>query len=107
VPLAKEEAEPFLELEAWRMASYCHELTDAPREAWRCGLAALDAAATLDPELRRNSTVPFLGQRLIDLIGRYRGDTKHVHDLRNRLEVLIRPDWEQTLPPAAGKDAAA
>jgi tetratricopeptide (TPR) repeat protein len=107
VPLAKEEAELFLELEAWRMASYCHELTDTPREAWRCGLAALDAAAALDPELRRNSTVPFLGQRLIDLVERYHGDAKHVRNLRNRLEALIGADWEQTLAATAGKDAAA
>lgn len=57
-------------VDAWRMASYCHERAGHDDLAWAAGQMGLTSADDLDPELRRHSTLPFLGAALISLAER-------------------------------------
>jgi tetratricopeptide (TPR) repeat protein len=99
VPLARAQDEAFLELEAWRMASYCYEMAKRPREAWRCGNQALETGERLDEELRPNSTLPYVGQQLLALLARQRAGKKYEQQVRQRMVALVGKDWEERLQP--------
>jgi hypothetical protein len=57
-------------VEAWRMASYCHEHARDGELAWAAGQEALAVADELAPEQRRHSTLAYLGAALISLAER-------------------------------------
>jgi tetratricopeptide (TPR) repeat protein len=57
-------------VEAWRMASYCHERARDDDLAWAAGQDALAVADELAPEQRRHSTLAYLGAALISLAER-------------------------------------
>lgn len=96
-PLAKTGGDVVLEVEAWRMASYCHEMTGRTSDAWRCGNRALDAAEALDDELRANSTLPYLGQRLLNLLKAHQADHKYERQVRERMVALVGEGWEDQI----------
>ena len=99
-------------MESLRMASYCHAANKLPVESWRCGCSALDVAEKLEPEMRKNSTLPHLGQAMLALVetkkGWFRGisaeDRERAAWVRRRIAELAGPDWEQKLQK---KEAAA
>jgi hypothetical protein len=95
-PLAAEQNDHLMALESWRMAAYCHEQAGAFDDAWQRGEQALAAGARLDPDGRRNSTLPYAGQGLLRLTKRrpYRGRGDAV---RRRLAELLGPQWETSL----------
>ncbi|MBI9092931.1 MAG: hypothetical protein JEZ12_27260 [Desulfobacterium sp.] len=99
VPFTQASGDPLLELEAWRMASYCHGMTDTPGDAIRCGNLALKAGALLEEELRTNSTLPYAGRHLISLIAKYKPDEINEQQVREQMVALVGEDWELYLPP--------
>lgn len=98
-PLAKAQNDPFLELEAWRMAAYCYEISEQLKDSWRCGNQALDTGERLDEELRPNSTLPFVGQQLLGILARQNANRKYEQEIRRRMVALVGEDWEEKLPP--------
>jgi tetratricopeptide (TPR) repeat protein len=98
-PLAEAAADPFMLLEAWRMAGWCHEQAGSDRDAWRCGQRALDAGRALPEEQRARSTLPWVGQMLLRLVERNYRDRRYAQETRRRLSSLLGPVWEQIPPP--------
>lgn len=98
VPFTRTPGDPLLELEAWRMAAYCHGMTDTPEDAIRCGKLALKAGALLEEALRTNSTLPYAGRHLISLINKYKPDEINEQQVRKQMVALVGEDWELNLP---------
>jgi hypothetical protein len=96
-PLTKELEDKFLELEAWRMAAYCHEMREDPAEAWRCGKEAMVVGESMDPEQRANSTLGYMGKRLVNMLAEFQEDKAYEYRVRERMITLIGEDWEQRL----------
>jgi hypothetical protein len=74
-------------VEAWRMASYCHEHARDDELAWATGQDALAVADELAPGQRHHSTLAFLGDALISLAERIHPE--HVVDLELRMIGLM------------------
>ncbi len=83
--------DPFLGMESWRMAAYCHAATKDTEKSWRCGNLALDAAEKLKAEDRPQSPLPHVGRGMLRVIeGGNRELTEHVH---RRMTALLGPAW--------------
>jgi tetratricopeptide (TPR) repeat protein len=96
-PIAHEQSDAFLELEAWRMASYCYESAQQFPEAWQCGNSALAAGELLDKDMRQNSTLPYVGKGLLNILQKYHhfsNKREQEQIIRNRLVSLVGEDWE-------------
>ena len=55
------EPDPLMELESLRMAAYCREASKDWEGAWTVGGKALKAGEKLEPDLKANSTLPYVG----------------------------------------------
>ena len=90
--LASQLGNSLLASESWRMAAWCHAQSGARETAWRCGHAALDAAAPLDLDSRRSSSLGLAGQQLLALL------TPHDHNFRrlvhDRMHTLLGAMWD-------------
>lgn len=93
---ARRPEDALLHLECWRMASYCQEMTGEYELAWRHGLTALQLAEKWDPELRRNSTLAYVGQGLIRLARRAQDASREEH-VQSRMCKLCGDSWESSL----------
>lgn len=93
-PIAAKQGDAMMEMEAWRMAAYCHESEDRPKEAWRLGKKALDAGARLDAEQRRASTLPYAAQGLLRVLEKHKSDQGYDEPVRTRMAGLLGADWE-------------
>ncbi|MFO0576887.1 MAG: hypothetical protein U1A78_23030 [Polyangia bacterium] len=63
-PLATAQSDLRMQLECWRMASFCHESAGSPQRAWEHAQRALAVGQNMDPETRATSTLPYLGAAL-------------------------------------------
>lgn len=102
--MAEGQEDRFLEVEAWRMAAYCHQHLGDPRNALRCGNRALQAGEAMDPELRPNSTLPFVGQQMLDLLHMHGSGEPYAQGVRDWMRALVGPDWQQKLPRAQDQE---
>lgn len=93
--LAEQSKDFLMGMEAWRMASYCHEVSNQIEASWRCGNKALDAAAKMDADLRVSSTLPFVGQAMLRIAKG--ADEEYAGQVRTRMSQLAGPDWEKKL----------
>lgn len=99
--LAIQTSEPILELEAWRMASWCLEQTRDHRNAWRCGQQALKVGQTLDETTRKQSTLAYVGQGLLRLCERAEF-ANQARIVSRTLEALLgTPNWQPDATPVA------
>jgi tetratricopeptide (TPR) repeat protein len=90
--LAKTNQDRLMEMESWRMAAYCHEQARQLEPSWRCGQKALDVATEMDDQTRANSTLPFVGQSLLRVLGD--GNSEWTKQVRERMAKLAGADWE-------------
>jgi tetratricopeptide (TPR) repeat protein len=60
-PLAEALTDPFLTMEAWRMAAYCYEVEKDIANAIQYGERALGAGRELPEDQRAQSTLPYVG----------------------------------------------
>lgn len=97
VPLTIKIEDHLLTVESWRMAAYCYESADNVPEAWRCGNAALDAGEKLDDDMRKNTTLPYVGQGLLRLIKKEKVSGDAENKIRQRMNELVGADWEEKL----------
>lgn len=95
-PLASSAGDPLMLLEAWRMASYCHEQAGEAARAWECGMDGLRAADALPPDQRANSTLPHLGDALLRLAATSPTHQEVIH--RTMTELTGTPDWRPQQP---------
>lgn len=63
-PLATAQSDLRMQLECWRMASFCHEAAGSPQRAWEHAQRALAVGQSMDTETRATSTLPYLGAAL-------------------------------------------
>lgn len=96
--LAGQQQDHLMTMESWRMAAYCHEAVKRPEPSLRCGLRGLDAAEQLELEMRKSSTLPFLGAGLLRVAEQIRG--ANGRELRHRINVLAGSGWEKSVPEA-------
>jgi tetratricopeptide (TPR) repeat protein len=89
----------FHEMEAHRMAGYCHYRAGNNPAAWNNYQSGLTAAERIDPATLRGSTLPYLGRGLLQLVAL---ENRHAAagDIRRRLEQLLGPDWETLIEQA-------
>ena len=92
VELAGQAKDDLMTMESWRMAAYCHETLQQPEAAWECGHKALEAAERLAPEVRANSTLPFVGQGLLRAGKKFGSEAEK--SVRDRMIQLAGADWE-------------
>ena len=98
VPQAEKAGDAVMLLECWRMAGHCYELAGDPGNAWDSGLRALDAAETLTPENRAQSTLPFAGDALLRIA---KDSPEHMQIVDARMtELLGTPDWRALVAAA-------
>ena len=92
------------ELEARRMRGLCLDQDGRPREAFGAYEETLDAAEPLESEVRRASSLPYVGAEILALVDRL-GRRGERGELRDRIERLLGPDWDAHLEPAYLKRA--
>jgi tetratricopeptide (TPR) repeat protein len=99
VPLAAAEPDPMLEMESLRMAAYCKEAVKDWENAWNLGGKALKAAEKLEPDMRANSTLPYVGQGLTRVNNKARKTDGAT--LKKHLDKVIGEGWEKKIERAA------
>ena len=105
--IAQKSEDHLMGMESWRMAAYCHEQCKEIEASFRCGSLALDTAERLDPQIRANSTLPYVGQGLLRVLepkGRIfrrmtRESETRARQVHARMVRLAGPDWEKKLGP--------
>ncbi|MDC0711452.1 hypothetical protein POL68_23475 [Stigmatella sp. ncwal1] len=103
-PWARELKDARMELECWRMASWCCEGLKEVERAWEYGQHAWQVGQAMDPGMRETSTLPYVGEALVRLSHErmactYIWPTTHWPDARGRRS------WARSqkanLPPCA------
>ncbi len=99
-PLAEKQQDAFSQLEAWRMAAWCREVTGEKPRAWRRGVKALEAGEQLDEAMRADSTLPYVGQLMLRLVADgVNADQEAM--VRRRMVELVGKDWEDRIEQGA------
>lgn len=93
---AQEANDNFQVMEAKRMHGYCLEKCSQWEEAFRVEKEALAAAELLDENSRLNSTLPYLGQALLDLAYQMGYKAEYLQ-LEDKLNALAGPSWQSKL----------
>jgi tetratricopeptide (TPR) repeat protein len=96
VATAERSGDRFFQMEAWRLAGYCHEQDKNLEKAWNCHNQALSTAEKLDVSMQKGSTVPFIGQALLRLVPRF-GKRDDELPIRQKLQRLVGTNWESKL----------
>lgn len=97
--LAQEAGDQFQVMEAKRMHGFCLEKSGDPASAFQVEKEGLAAAEQIDESLRKNSTLPYLGQSLLELA--YRLGYKDAYAaIEKQMTTLAGPDWQDKLPKA-------
>lgn len=94
IPWTKEVQDTYSTMEAWRMAGFCYQLIHDVQNAWDCYWEAQEIAPKLDEALRSNSTLPFVGQALLELAPKVEQE-EMISLIRNRMEYLVGSDWAE------------
>ncbi|KFE71178.1 hypothetical protein DB31_3308 [Hyalangium minutum] len=87
--LAHELKDPPMELECWRMASWCREMAREPDQAWALSQRAWEVGSSMNDEARASSTLPYVGEALLRL-GRGRPGE---HELESSIASVLGEDW--------------
>lgn len=94
---AKEEpAMAFYQLEAYRMAGFCYQTGRKHKQAWNAYWNALETATLLDPQTQAHSTIPYIGQGLLEVMHKSKNGDKERH-IRNKMIEYVGEDWESKL----------
>jgi hypothetical protein len=101
-PLARTLKDAHLELECWRMGSFCREslpeldkaLVDA-QQAWEVGKA-------LEPQARATSTLPYVAEALVRLRQARQGEAA-ARQMETEARALLGQGWRSSLQAAGGQ----
>ena len=103
-PLARKLSDARLELECWRMASFCQESVRELDKAWESCEQAWAIGQVLEPEARVSSTLPYVAEARVRLGQARQGDAV-ARRLEAEAESLLGKEW-RTDTQAAGGQAA-
>jgi hypothetical protein len=92
------------ELDAHRLASFCHEQAGASERAWQSALAGLAVAHQITPSERENTSLPYLGAALLRLVVG-RSDHSATRLDRELAQLLGKETWQPPQPTAAAVNA--
>ena len=96
---AQDAGDNFQVMEAKRMQGFSLEKCSEWEAAFKIEKEALEAAALLDEPVRQNSSLPYLGQSLLELAYRV-GYKEEYLQLEERLNTLAGPNWQNKLKTA-------
>ena len=94
--LAEEAGDYYQVMEAKRLRSYCLEQTGEWAGAFEVAQEALVAAERLEENIRHHSTLPYLGQSLLDLAYRMGEKRRHV-EIEEKMKALAGANWQKRL----------
>lgn len=98
LPVARLLEDRRMELECRRMASYCEERSGNTSAAWKQAVAATLVGASLPPEERRSTTLPFVGQSHLRLL-KGLGHGRQRDAIHRKFSDLLGSDWQSLLEP--------
>lgn len=99
-PLAHALKDARMELECWRMASWCREVLQEVERAWTHGQRAWEVGRSLDSGTRDTSTLPYVAEALVRLSHERQGP-RAARAMEAEVEAVLGKDWRPE-PPAAG-----
>lgn len=91
-PLATAQSDLRMQLECWRMASFCHESAGSPQSAWEHAQRALRVGHSMDTDTRATSTLPYLGEAL-ERLSRENLSGLTPDQVVKRMEGLLGKEW--------------
>jgi tetratricopeptide (TPR) repeat protein len=100
-PMARKQTDARLELECWRMASFCRESARELDKAWEDGQQAWEVGKVLEPEARATSTLPYVAEARVRL-GQARQGTKAARVLEAEAKSLLGSHWRPNSGAAGG-----
>jgi hypothetical protein len=101
-PLARELKDARMELECWRMASWCCEVAKEVEPAWAHGQRAWEVGRAMDAEARETSTLPYVGEALVRLSHERQG-AGAAQEMESEVESVLGRDWRPEAPAAGGQ----
>jgi hypothetical protein len=99
-PLAHKLGDARMELECWRMASWCCEMSKDVEKAWAHGQRAWAVGQALDEATRKTSTLPYVAEALVRLSHERQGQ-QAARDVESDVVSVLGQDWRPK-PMAAG-----
>jgi tetratricopeptide (TPR) repeat protein len=90
----------FYLLEAMRMCGYCQERLGRRQDALKTYAEAVRFAEKLDAEVRKNTTLAFVGQAMLDIYQALAMKQEY-HATQHKMTALLGEDWQNSLPKAA------
>ena len=86
----------FQRMEALRMMGYCYRVCRDLPASWAAYWEALQTAELLDEQTRKHTTLPYIGQGLLDII-LPTNNQRYEREIRRKLETYVGPNWEQII----------
>jgi hypothetical protein len=103
-PLARALRDVRMELECWRMASWCCETEKELERAWAHGRRAWAVGQAMDAGTRETSTLPYVGEALVRLSHQRQGE-RAAHEMEAEVAAVLGRDWRPAAPVAGGQAA--
>ncbi|EPX61055.1 hypothetical protein D187_001707 [Cystobacter fuscus DSM 2262] len=97
VPLAREVKDARMELECWRMASWCCEVQKESERALAHGQRAWEVGRAMDAGTRDTSTLPYVAEALVRLSHERRGPGA-ARAMEREVESVLGTDWRPETP---------
>jgi hypothetical protein len=101
VPLAHELKDARMELECWRMASWCREVEKQVERAWAHGQQAWKVGQAMDTATREASTLPYVGEALVRLSHERQGE-RAARAMELEVELMLGKDWRPRAQATGG-----
>lgn len=99
--LAYQLADAPTELDAYRLASFCHSEQGEAKVAWELGTRGFQLGISMDDQARRSSTLPYLAEHLLRLAQRHSAYNAHRSPLEQHLAKLLGAEWRDELVKAS------
>lgn len=100
-PLAHGVGDALMELECWRMASWCCEVAREVEPAWEHGQRAWQVGQAMDARARAHSTLPYVGEALVRLSHERQGE-RAARDVESEVASVLGEGWRpRAAPPSA------
>lgn len=103
-PLARQLADALMELECWRMASWCCEVGREVERAWEHGQRAWTVGRAMDAATRKTSTLPYVGEALVRLSHERQGG-RAAQATESEVESVLGSDWRPKTHTSGGRSA--
>ena len=100
--MARELRDARMELECWRMASWCCEVAKEVERAWENCQRAWEVGRAMDARARETSTLPYVGDALVRLSHERQG-VQAAQAMESQVESVLGNDWRPQVLAAGGQ----